>query len=186
MAITNLNRSRRRQRGFTILEALIASVILAVGLVGLLGLFVTAVASMQNSQEELLARQKARETLESIYAARNSQQITFDGIENVTNGGVFQNGTQLLANAGPDGIFGTADDTDVESITLPGADGVLGTADDTQRILNEFRREIRISPLYRPDGSLNPDLRQIDVVITYATPQGQRSYSTAGYVSRYR
>lgn len=186
MAVARQKKRKSSRGGFTVLEALLGAVILAVGMIGLLGFFVTAVATVQNSQEELLARQKARETLESMYAARNSQQLTFDSIDNVVNGGIFVDGQQPLQDAGNDGIFGTADDGAVQTIALPGADGILGTADDTQRILSEFRREIRITLLNRPDGSVNPDLRQIVVTISYATPSGQRSYATAGYVSRYR
>jgi type II secretory pathway pseudopilin PulG len=186
MAINPKRWRKSPQRGFTILEALIASVVLAVGMIGLLGFFVASIANIQNSQEELLARQKARETLESIYAARNSQQITFDGINNVVNGGIFLDGPQPLRDAGNDGIFGTVDDGNIQTVVLPGQDGVLGTADDTTRTLSEFQREIKITPLNRSDGTFNPDLREIIVTVSYNTPAGLRSYSTAGYVSRFR
>jgi type II secretory pathway pseudopilin PulG len=186
MAMIPKHRRKTSRRGFTILEALIAAVVLAVGMIGLLGFFVASVSAIQNSQEELLARQKARETLESIFAARNSQQITFDGINNAASGGIFLDGPQPLRDAGNDGLFDTADDSGVETIVLPGPDGVLGTSDDTVRTLSEFQREIRITPLNRSDGTLNPDLREVVVTISYSTPGGLRSYSTAGYVSRFR
>ena len=75
------------ERGFSLVEVLLAMVILVVGLVSLLGLFAHAIVTMQTSQENLLARQKVREALENIYTARNTQQIVFDDIQNVASGG---------------------------------------------------------------------------------------------------
>lgn len=182
-----ITRRRTHQRGFTILEVLIAAVIITVGMVSLLGLFATAISSMQLSQEELIAKQKSKEMLEAIYAARNSQQITFDMIQNTGDGGIFLAGPQQLKDSGPDGIPDTADDGQIEEIVLPGLDGVLGTADDEHRQLSGFTREVIFRPLMRPDGSFNPDLRQVDIKISYFTAGGkQRSYSLSGYISRYR
>ena len=181
------NTRRSTQRGFTILEVLIAAVIITIGMVSLLGLFASALSSMQLSQEELIAKQKSKEMLEAIYAARNSQQITFDMIQNTSDGGIFLAGPQQLKDSGPDGIPDTADDGQLEAIVLPGPDGVLGTADDEHRPLTGFSREVIFRPLLRPDASFNPDLRQVDVKLSYFTAGGkQRSYNLSGYISRYR
>ncbi len=51
------------RRGFTLLETLIAIVVMSVGIIGLLAVFATAVATTQNAQENLIARQKALETM---------------------------------------------------------------------------------------------------------------------------
>jgi prepilin-type N-terminal cleavage/methylation domain-containing protein len=177
---------RNPQAGFTVVEVLIAAVILSVGLVALLGLFTAGITSVQNAQEQLIARQKAKETLEAIYSARNSNQVNFDMIQNSADGGIFTGGTQQLLESGADGIPGTADDGNVEEIVMPGPDQVLGTADDEHRSLTEFQREIAFRPLFRADGSFNADLRQIDVTVSYLTAGKRRSYNLSGYISRYR
>lgn len=181
------------ERGFSLLEVLVAMAVLVVGLVGLLALFAQAIATMQTSQENLLARQKVREALESIYTARNTQQIVFDDIQNVASGGIFLDGWQPLrqpnpAGGGGDGLVGTADDGPIETITLPGPDGLLGTGDDEFRTLTEFDRRIQIAPVLMVDGiTPNSDLRQVTVSVRFTTSQGhRRTYQVAAYFSRFR
>ena len=89
---------------------MIAIAIMSIGILTLLAAFATAVGATNNAQENLIARQKTLEAMESIYTARNAQQITFDQIANISSGGIFTTGaTQLLA-PGPDGLVNTADD----------------------------------------------------------------------------
>src|SRR6202167_1651689 len=127
------------QRGFTLLEVMIATVVMTIGILALIASFATAVAATASAQEDLIARHKALDAMESIYTARNSQQVPFASINNIANGGIFLSGAQSLRCAGPDGIVGTADDVDctapdtgvacpggVECLGLPGPDGVLG------------------------------------------------------------
>ena len=76
----------------------------------MIAVFGTAVGSTQNAQENLIARQKALEAMESIYTARNTQQITFAQIANIASGGIFTSGATQLLSAGPDGLVNTADD----------------------------------------------------------------------------
>ena len=80
---------------------MIAIAIMSIGIVTLIAAFATAVGATSNAQENLIARQKTLEAMESVYTARNTQQISFAQIANTTAGGIFTNGaTQLLA-AGP-------------------------------------------------------------------------------------
>jgi len=180
-------------RGFSLVEVIVAMVILVIGLVSLAALFGQAIGTMQLVQEDLIVKQKARETLESIYTARNTQQVTFDMIRNVSDvsvggiPGIFADGFQPLRQPGGDGLAGTADDGAVEELVLPGPDGLLGTLDDDIRSLGTIEREIVIQPIVRADGTVNPDLRQITINFRYAVAQGpQRTYRVGSYISRFR
>jgi prepilin-type N-terminal cleavage/methylation domain-containing protein len=185
--------NRSKDSGFSLMEVMIALLLLTVGLVGLSALYAQAVGTMHLSQERMIAKQKCREILESIYTARNTQQITFDMVQNVGAGGIFLDGWQPMQEPNPsggggDGLVGTADDGDIEQIVLPGHDGLMGTADDEVRSLAQMQREILIQPVLLPSGTPNPDLRQITVTVQYAAAVGARpaSYSVGSLISRFR
>ncbi len=198
MRRNNESHSKRRTQGFTLVEVMIAIVILSVGLMALIAAFATAVRATQSSQENLIARQKALEAMESIYTARNTQQITFAAIANISAGGIFTDGATALLSAGPDGLVNTADDVNFpangpcpagpECVVLPGPDGILGTADDTAMSLANFTRQIQINTVLNPDGTINPNLKQVTVTVTFTqngstTPQ---SYTVDGLISSFR
>ena len=187
------------QRGFTLIETMIAIVILSIGVLTLVAVFGTAVASTQNGQENLIARQKTLEAVESIFTARNTQQITFARIANTTSGGIFTSGPTPLWAAGNDGLVNTSDDVPFpangvcpagpECIALPGPDGILGTADDVPMSLTNFTREIKISPVLEADGvTTDPNLKQVTVTVSYATGTSAvpRSYTVNVLLSAFR
>jgi prepilin-type N-terminal cleavage/methylation domain-containing protein len=174
------------ERGFTLIEVIIAMLIMGIGLVALLGVFSQSIVAVSFAQEDMLAKQKAREALESIYTARNTQAITFGQIQGVTTGGIFLEGLQPLRLAGADGLIGTADDGAVEVLRLPGPDGLLGTSDDVIRTLTGFQRQISFTSVI-VGGVASPDIRQLTVRIQYRTARGwQRSYQVQSYISRFR
>jgi len=188
-----------RQHGFTLIETMIAITIMTVGIVSMLAVFGTAVAATQNAQENLIARQKALETMESIYTARNTQQISFTQIANISSGGIFTDGPTQLLSAGRDGLVNTADDVPFpaigtcpagpECITLPGPDGILGTPDDTAMSLSNFQRQIQISQVLEADGvTIDPNLKQITVTVSYYTGGSPtpRAYTVNALISAFR
>jgi len=190
-------RKVQAQSGFTIIETMIAITIMSIGIMTLIAAFATAVTATNNAQENLIARQKTLETMESIYTARNAQQITFGQIANTASGGIFTGGaTQLLA-AGPDGLVNTADDVNFpaagvcpagpECITLPGPDGILGNGDDKALSLANFTRQIQINNVLNPDGTTNSTLKQITVTVSYTTGGSTtpRSYSVNALISSF-
>jgi len=169
------------ESGYSLREVMMAVAVSVIGLVSLLALFSQSVVTMFLVQEELIAKQKAREALESVYTARNTQN-SFADIENINDGGIFEDGFKPLKVSGNDGLIGTQDDGAVETLLLPGPDGLLGNGDDINRTLTNFERQIEIIPV----GSY-PDLKQVTVTVRYTTPQGwQRSFQASSYVSRYR
>ena len=194
---------RNGQQGFSLVEVLFAVVILMVGLLAMVGVFGVAVATTQSVQEDQIAKQKAQELLENIFTARDTQQITFAQIAN-TPGGIFVQGLNNLTDTGPDGLAGTGDDipfnpaltgcpaginpNGVECIKLPGPDGMLGTSDDTYMVLGNFQRQIQIQNWLNPDGTINPNLKQITVTIQYTRPgiRQPRTYTVNALISAFR
>jgi hypothetical protein len=169
-----------RTEGFSLVEFMVAMVVMLIGLVGMLGLFTHGLFAMKFGDNSLIAKEKARETLESIFTARNTQQVTFSQVKNVSSGGIFLNGFQSLKVPGNDGIVGTADDGAVETMVSPGPDEALGTADDQIRTLTEFQRQISIT-------AIDTDINQIAITVRYIlTGPVQRDYTVTSYISRFR
>lgn len=191
------------QRGFSLIEVLFSVVILMTGLLAMVGVFGMALATTQSVQEDQIAKQKAQELLENIFTARDTQQITFAQIANIPTG-IFVQGFNPLLDTGPDGLAGTADDIPfnpavtgcpasinpggVECIKLPGPDGMLGTADDTYMVLGNFQRQIQILNWLNPDGTINPNLKQVVVTIQYTKPgfAQPRTYTVNALISAFR
>lgn len=186
------------QRGFTLIETMIAIAILGIGIMTMLAAFGAAVGATQNAQENLIAREKALQAMESIYTARNTEQVSFAQLANVAGGGIFTNGAVQLLCAGPDGLVNTTDDVNCpasgpcaagpECVVLPGPDGILGTADDVGMSLANFTRQIAISNVLNPDGTTDNTLKQIVVTITYKSTGSSvaRAYTVDGLISAYR
>lgn len=179
------------QRGFSLLEAVFSTAILTVGLVSMLAVFAVALGSTQSVQQDTIARQKATETLESIFTARQTAQTSFDKIQNesATGPGIFVAGLQDLKDPGPDGLDGTDDDVAAAPITVPGITGTeVGSNASTKQIsLANFKRQIQIANVNNADGTVNANLRQITITIQYPGPNGKmRSYVVQALISKFR
>ncbi len=186
-----LAHSSQLQRGFSLLEVVISMAILTIGLVSLAGVFGLAMAATQESQEDMIAKQLANESLESIVTARNTAQLTWNSIQNVSDGGIFLNGFQKAYMPAGDGILGTADDvTGAQYITIiePGPDGVYGTGDDISLPLSNYERQVEILPVVAPGGGVDPTLRIINVTIRYNAPRTRvpKTYLLSSLISQYR
>lgn len=186
-----LARPSQLQRGFSLLEVVISMAILTIGLVSLAGVFGLAMASTQESQEDMIAKQMANEVVESIVTARNTAQLSWDSIQNTSDGGIFLNGFQQAYMPAGDGILGTADDVtgaQYVTITEPGPDGIYGTSDDISLPLSNYRRQIQIQPVTDANGNVVPSLRAINVSIQYNTPRTRvpKTYSLSSFISQFR
>jgi prepilin-type N-terminal cleavage/methylation domain-containing protein len=177
-------RGRAGERGFSLIESLLAVAVLAFGLLSVAAAFSQGLTTLSGSNLDVLAREKAAEAIESVFTARDTRTITWVQIRNVqgqsgSDGGIFFDGQQPLTRPGYDGLLNTDDDSDeIESLVLPGADGELGTDDDVIQPLTQFSREIEIR-------DLSPTLRQLRVIIRYTVGRAEREYVLTTYISSY-
>lgn len=176
-------KSRRSSAGFTLIETIVAVMIMAVGILSLAAMLARSLSFMSVSKYDFIAQQKAAEAIESIFTARDTSQLSWTNINNASVGGIFLDGPTPMCDPGPDGIVGTADDNCLipDAIIMPGPDGKIGTADDIRAGLLNFKRTITITP--GPNGL--SDLRTITVAITYSYANFTRTYTLSTYISKY-
>jgi type II secretory pathway pseudopilin PulG len=177
------NRSKS-QTGMTLIEAAVAILVLTIGVTAVAAVFVQGLSLMGGSQDTFIAKEKAQEAIESVFAGRDDQNLTWAQILNQkgasgADGGVFLDGPQPINDPGPDGLVNTIDDGGLEYIVQPGPDGVFGTADDVHVPLVKFQREIRIRTV-----AGNPNLRTLTVIITNSAT-GVVIYQINTYISAF-
>jgi prepilin-type N-terminal cleavage/methylation domain-containing protein len=192
-AVSSLRPDHGRNDGFSLIEVVVAMSILVVGLLGMAQVFYFGMAIVGTSSAQLIAREKAREAIESVHTARDTRVITWAQIRNAAApdcsaspnttgnpGGAFVNGEQNLLAAGPDGLVSTADDAGQEM--TPGPDNTLGTADDVPLV--GFTREVAIC-----DINGNANLRQVTVTIGFrgsaAVGVLRRTYTLTTFISSF-
>ena len=175
-------RHLQAESGLSLIETMIAMLVLTVGAIGMASMFVKGMQAAGSSPTELIATQKAAEAIESVFSARDSHTIAWDKLRNSSQG-VFVKDPQPMLVAGDDGILGTGDDGNegqksgvLETVVLPGPDQLIGTADDREETLQGFTREIRIS-------DVADDLRLITVIISYPAGGTTRKYTLTSYIS---
>jgi len=195
------------QRGFSLIEVVVAMSILLTGLLGLAQVFYFGVLNASTSSANLIAREKAREAIESVHTARDTRTITWAAIRNVTppacpaiaavgaqpavaftasGGGVFLTGEQPLRQPGVDGLVNTADDAAAGPEELPGPNGrfdpgpppATPTAANDDVAITGFWRDLAIC-------DVNPDLRQILVTVRYRVGNAERRYTLTTYISSF-
>jgi prepilin-type N-terminal cleavage/methylation domain-containing protein len=180
--MSRARKNRHSQSGFTLIEMVIAMVVMTIGVLGLAATLADGFSYMDLSKYDYIAQQKASEAIESIFTARDMGEATWATICNVGNGSgcIFLAGPTSLCDPGPDGILGTADDNCAglpDAIVLPGNDGSF--SDSIRAPLSTFRRTITITPI-------NANLDQLQVVITYTTGRwANRSYTLTTNISNF-
>ncbi len=173
-------------KGFTLLETMIALLVLFVGILGLAAMLGDALAYMRGSQDDFIAQQKAEEAAEAIFTAKYTNGITWAQVSNnsaANPAGLFISTPTPILQPGPvDGLVGTVADAGqpAEYVLTPGPDGKLGTADDVKMPLTEFTRQITITNI-----ATNPNLRTIQIQVFYNTGRFQRTYTMNTYISAF-
>jgi hypothetical protein len=167
---------------------MIAMLVLTAGALSLVGIMAIGLHSASGSSLTLVAREKAREAVESVHSARDTGELAWNRVQNVGDGGDFLDGMQDVREPGADGLVNTGDDGDIEVMREPGEDGMLETEDDRLVPLDPdlFQRQIEITPMTF-DGSddVNPNLRQITVTVRYRVRGSWRDYVLTTFVSAY-
>jgi type II secretory pathway pseudopilin PulG len=169
------------ERGFSLIEAIVAIGLMSIGVLSLAAVFTSAVAQTTSASADVIARDKAFEALESIIAARDSKRLSWDDLNNTDAGGLFLVDFQPIRRAGADGIIGTSDDlvAAAETLPSPGRDQELGTADDGANALTMFSRRIVIAN----NGSNS--LRRITVTIRHKTAGQQREFTVETLITSF-
>jgi prepilin-type N-terminal cleavage/methylation domain-containing protein len=180
-----MKKSRPNKRaGFTLIEVMVAMVVLSLGVLSLVSITTQGLRASYQTQIQYIAQQKAQEAMESIFTARDTRLYTSAAINNVSQGGIFMDGPRPLCAAGPDGLFGTADDdcTNPDSIVIaPGPDQIFGTADDIAISLNPWMtRTIAIAP-----AANTVNLKTITVTITWTFEGQSATYQIASFISNF-
>ena len=111
--------------GFSLIEVIVATGILTAGLLAM-ALSSHRDAPRVGSSPAIIAREKAREAVESVHTARDTGDLAWTKINNVAAGGVFLAGAQPMKIPGNDGLINTADDGPaLESVRTPGPDHLI-------------------------------------------------------------
>lgn len=185
----------KKEKGFSLVEIVIAIIIMATGLVALAGALVVGITLPKRARQQEVAKQLANEIMESIIFAKESQPsgyTTFDAISYADSNSLGRfisssgnaNITKMLV-AGPDGVYGTCDDgttgvynpvcgslgTQLVMVDVdPGPDGKYQApfnVDNTKLPLLNFTRQVEIT-------DINNATKQIDVTVNYPNPLGGR------------
>jgi prepilin-type N-terminal cleavage/methylation domain-containing protein len=171
-----------RDQGFSLAEVMVAMGILAVSLLSMAGVFTMALSRASNTSADVIAKEQASQTIEAIFAARDSGRLAWSQLQNTGTGGIFVTGFTGLVDTGADRIPNTSDDgTTVMQVRKPGPNGNLGDADDEIITLSNYQRQVAITA----SASSADTLRQITVTIRYTVSGIQRTFTMTSYISSY-
>ena len=163
---------RSNENGFSLIEILIAILIMTVGILAMLSAISYSMVREQGSENRNTARQLTSSALESIFAARdlrNSNVLnnwTAINNDNAATPGIFLSGWRpIRQDAGRDGINGTADDA-----CASGASCVVGGFTNSSPEIEGFDRRIVITDIVEPNIP-NIRKRKIEISVRYFAGQ---------------
>jgi prepilin-type N-terminal cleavage/methylation domain-containing protein len=179
--------NNKNENGFSLIETIIAIIILTVGILCVLGAMSYSIRAVQESEKITFAKENARSTMETIFSIRDMQLFDADGIQNVydwdvivvkngSNSGIFLDGwTPIRENPGLDGIYGTADDA------CPADEQCrVGTYTNDSPVVDGFLRKIEISDIVE-NGNVKK--RYIVVRIRYMFGSLEREVTESSIMS---
>jgi prepilin-type N-terminal cleavage/methylation domain-containing protein len=168
------NNSLKNENGFTLLETVIAILIITIGLIGTAGAITYALEYSTISKNATNAKQVTTSMIEQLESLRNTRRLNFRQIANVGSvdntdavnvfAGLSAGFKEVSDKPGADGVFGTDDD-----LVSAGADGIYGTPDDfvdNTSIRNGYTREVTVT-------ELSNTVKKVEVKVRYATNAGK-------------
>jgi type IV pilus modification protein PilV len=166
-----------KHKGFSLVEVMISIVVLTVGLLMVLALFTKGLSATQFAQQDMIAKQKAREQLEAIFAARNDARVQWNQIQNAPAGIYLTGNNPLYAMVNQS--------TDIMGTNLHGAgfDSFVsrtGSGAFVPVYLSppQWQRSVAIT------NTLDPNLRLVTVTVQVTTPGlGVRIYTVNGEIA---
>jgi type II secretory pathway pseudopilin PulG len=179
------------QQGFSLVETMVALGVLTVGVLGSAAVLATGMQHLSSSPADVIVAQKAAQTIEAVFSARDSGKVTWPHVRNVrgasgNDGGIFLDGPQSIHKAGPDGLVNTGDDEiALETTSSPGRDQRFQTADDETAPLSQYTREISIRDVANQNGQLNGQVRKVTVTMTYKSGPTTKTYTLVTFISAY-
>ncbi|MEQ1606700.1 MAG: hypothetical protein ABL999_17700 [Pyrinomonadaceae bacterium] len=159
----------KSEKGFSYIDVMIALVILMFGVLSMLAAISWSVVQANGHEQQLLAKQIATSTLESIMAVKETDptRLGWSAVGNV--GSNPDPATGVAQGIFPIGFQPVRVDA--------GADEVIGTADDTGATVGQLRRRIVITDVCDPDrpspvicspaGPAPVRIRSVQVTVTY-------------------
>ena len=185
------SKARNRQAGMSLIETMIAALILTIGVAAVASVYTQGILFMGVSQDDFIAKEKAREAIESVFTARDNRDLPWYRICNQSGagvaicggplgGGAFKDGPWPINDPGPDGLVNTVDDGPLQFIRIPGPSGQLNPTTDVLIPLAHHQRQIIIT-----DVPGFPNLRKLTVIMTYQSGRLQRTYQLITYISKY-
>lgn len=158
--------SKSKQKGFSYIDVLISIMIFMVGILAMAGALASNRMRAQIIEKQLVAKQIALSSMESILAAKELNPYDeisgWDTVGNVgsnpingINRGIFERDFRPIRQGpGTDGIIGTADDA---------CSGAGACGSNNTPVVNGFYRNIEISDIASTDYTT---IRQRNVLVT--------------------
>lgn len=192
---------RKRERGFSYIDVMIAIVILMVGVLAMLSALTANLIRSYESEKRIVAKQLALSSLESIISEKEINSTNgikaFDSIRNsdappITESdgttvvyGIFLPGfNPVREDEGQDGVVGTADDACPTGSSCPGVAGYTNTS----LIKSGFERQVIITDVpdsERPAPPYAVFRRRIEVHIKFFSNQLAREEVASTIVTHY-
>ena len=188
---------KNNERGFSYIDVMIALVILMIGILASTAALTANLVRSFESEKQVVAKQIALSTIESIFSARDIARpgaiagwnsIGNEGSNPDSSGtpqGVFVAGfSPIRADMGWDGVAGTVDDACPDGAPCQ----VSGRPDNTSEVLNGFDRQIVITDLQdseRPSPPHPISRRRLDVTVRYYVNRLQREQTVSTIITNY-